>query len=411
MNSREWEEVCIADVISSSNTGLDAIQRAPIVSIDTGIKCLRIQDISQDKSFNDWGFCEVEEKNYNRFQLKKGDIIIARTGATIGVNRLIKKDIKSVYNNGLIRIKVNNEKADYRYVYYNMQSDRYRGHIDAISGGTSTQPNMKMNALLDFKIQLLPLPEQKVIADTLSALDDKIELNNRINKTLEEMAQAIFKSWFVDFEPFQDGEFEDSELGNIPKGWRVGTLDEIANITMGQSPSGSSYNEEGNGEVFYQGRTDFGVRFPKRRLYTTEPKRMASKSDILISVRAPVGDINVATEDCCIGRGLATIRSRTECNSYLLYAMYGLKEQFNIYNGEGTVFGSINKDSLNNTKFVIPEETCILEFNNIVSKLDEQILNNFEQVQLLTRIRNSLLPKLMSGEIRIPIEEISINEK
>ena len=119
-----------------------------------------------------------------------------------------------------------------------------------------------------------------------------------INQNLEAQAQAIFKSWFVDFEPFQDGKFVDSELGPIPKGWQVGTLQDIAQITMGQSPSGDSYNEDGDGCVFYQGRAEFGSRFPTRRLFTTSPKRMAQAGDVLLSVRAPVGDLNLSYENC-----------------------------------------------------------------------------------------------------------------
>ncbi|MEG0830636.1 MAG: restriction endonuclease subunit S [Anaerovoracaceae bacterium] len=246
--------------------------------------------------------------------------------------------------------------------------------------------------------------EQKAIADTLSCLDDKIEINNKINKNLEAQAQAIFKSWFVDFEPFQDGEFVDSEMGRIPKGWRVGTLGEVADIQMGQSPKGISYNEDKIGTVFYQGRTDFGIRYPKVRLYTTDPKRMANKNDILLSVRAPVGDINIAGEICCIGRGLASLKSKIKCNSFVLYYLLILRDKFDIYNGEGTVFGSINKDALNNIKIIIPQEKIIFDFQTIVESIDSCIQINSKEAQILTDIRDILLPNLMNGEIRVPME-------
>jgi len=259
------------------------------------------------------------------------------------------------------------------------------------------------------------LLEQRTIAATLSCLDDMIELNNRTNQILEEIAQAIFKSWFIDFEfPNEDGEpykssggeMVDSELGEIPKGWRVGKLEDIAKITMGQSPSGSSYNDKKEGIVFYQGRTDFGKRYPTIRLYTTEPKRLAAKGDVLLSVRAPVGDINVASEDCCIGRGLAALTSKTNCNSYLLYELLNLTDSFNIFNGEGTVFGSINKVTLNNLRVMIPLDKHMQIFQNEVGKLDELIENNSTQIKYLTNVRDTLLPKLMSGEIRVPVEEV-----
>ena len=291
---------------------------------------------------------------------------------------------------------------DPKYLYYLLKTLNL-GYY----GGGSAVPTLNRNHIHPVLVNsTCNIAEQKTIAATLSCLDDKIELNNRINKTLEEISQAIFKSWFVDFEPFTDGEFKDSELGRIPKGWRVGILSDIAEITMGQSPRGSSYNENKEGVVFYQGRTDFGKRYPTIRLYTTEPKRMAAKNDILLSVRAPVGDINVASEDCCIGRGLASLKSKRGHNSFLLYQLLHLKDSFNIYNGEGTVFGSISKDTLNNMKVLLPPEEIIINFQDTVGKIDEAYENNSMQIRKLTAIRDTLLPKLMSGEIRVPIEEV-----
>jgi type I restriction enzyme S subunit len=226
-----------------------------------------------------------------------------------------------------------------------------------------------------------------------------LEPGYQINHNLEQMAQAIFKSWFVDFEPFKDGKFVDSELGRIPEGWRVGVLNEIATITMGQSPDGNSYNESGNGTVFYQGRAEFGWRFPMNRLFTTQPKRMAKKGDALMSVRAPVSDINVANENCCIGRGLAAISS--DNSSFVLYLMKSLKEQIEQYNGQGTVFGCINKDDLNKLKIIMPPYHAINKFNNLCSLIDKSIFNFEVQSRTLTAIRDALLPNLMSGELSV----------
>jgi type I restriction enzyme, S subunit len=186
----EWKEITVSDIVEKVNTGLDAIQRAPIVSYNSGIKCLRIQDISQNKSYDEWGFCEVTDDNYKRFQLKKGDIIIARTGATIGVNLLVQKDLKSVYNNGIIRIIVDRQKTFPEYLYYNFRTINYRNYIESISGGTSTQPNMQINALLDYEMKLPPIPEQIAIISVLSSLDDKVDLLHRQNKTLEQLAES-----------------------------------------------------------------------------------------------------------------------------------------------------------------------------------------------------------------------------
>ena len=225
--------------------------------------------------------------------------------------------------------------------------------------------------------------------------------NKRRNDNLEQQAQALFKAWFVDFEPFKDGKFVDSELRRIPEGWRVGNLSDIANITMGQSPDGKSYNEVGIGMIFYQGRAEFGNRFPSIRLYTTIPKKIAEPFSILLSVRAPVGDINVANCKCCIGRGLAAIQSINNCQSFLLYLLQSLKPLFNQYNGEGTVFGSINKESLSNIKIIIPKIEVIRKFESIVENMDNMILKHFLQSRNVIKLRDTLLPQLMSGELKM----------
>lgn len=190
-------------------------------------------------------------------------------------------------------------------------------------------------------------------------------------------------------------------VDNVSLNWSEGTLGNIADITMGQSPSGSSYNEDKIGTVFFQGRAEFGYRFPSVRLYTTEPKRMAYKNDVLISVRAPVGDLNVAHTDCCIGRGLAAIRSKTNCQSFILYTMFSLQEQLDIFNGEGTVFGSINQNSLNGMPMIIPSYEKINEFEKLVAPIDATIRNNYDKICRLEQIRDSLLPKLINGEIDV----------
>jgi type I restriction enzyme S subunit len=313
---------------------------------------------------------------------------------------VVQKNEKFYFKDGNLTWFRNFIDADSLYIYYWLLSPWGRTQIDTKCIG-STQKALTIETLLRFDILLPPFPEQHAIAATLSCLDDKIELNNKINANLEAQAQAIFKSWFVDFEPFQDGEFVDSELGLIPKGWRVGALSEIADITMGQSPSGKSYNEDSEGIVFYQGRAEFGWRFPTIRLYTTEPKRMAKENDILMSIRAPVGDINIATEDCCIGRGLAAVHSKAGMQSYILYLLMNLQPQFDAYNGEGTVFGSINQKAFNTMKTIIPSEEAIKDYEAVCNVFDTQIRALCDQNRTLATLRDTLLPKLMSGEIEV----------
>ncbi|WP_223806377.1 restriction endonuclease subunit S, partial [Pectobacterium carotovorum] len=196
----------------------------------------------------------------------------------------------------------------------------------------------------------------------------------------------------IDFEPFD---------GKMPDNWQEGVLSEIANITMGQSPDGSSYNEGGIGAVFYQGRAEFGSRFPTRRLFTSDPKRMAAKGDVLMSVRAPVGDLNVAFESCCLGRGLAGIQSNNGYQSFLFYTMFALKQQLDIFNGEGTVFGSINKNDMERLPILIPTEQVICQFEALINPLDAAIEANYTESCALQAARDSLLPHLMSGELSV----------
>lgn len=207
-----------------------------------------------------------------------------------------------------------------------------------------------------------------------------------VNKNLEQQAQTIYQQMFVD---------------NASSDWAEGTLSDIADITMGQSPSGSSYNEDGNGTIFFQGRAEFGFRFPTVRLYTTEPKRIACANDTLMSVRAPVGDLNVAHTDCCIGRGLAAIHSKNNHQSFVLYTMLSLKKQLDVFNGEGTVFGSINRNSLNEMPLLIPSSKMLDEFEILVAPIDAAIRNNYDEICRLEQLRNTLLQKLMSGELDV----------
>ena len=273
------------------------------------------------------------------------------------------------------------ENIDLGYLYYLLSSL----HLNERRIGTS-QPLLTQNILNNIEVEIPELAIQKKISSILELLDEKIKLNNEINNNLEQQAQTIYQQMFID---------------NARSDWAEGTLSDIADITMGQSPSGSSYNEDGTGTIFFQGRAEFGFRFPSVRLYTTEPKRMAQSNDTLMSVRAPVGDLNVAHMDCCIGRGLAAIHSKSHHQSFVLYTMFSLKKQLDVFNGEGTVFGSINRNSLNDMPILIPSDDILDEFERIVAPMDLTIRNNYDENCRLQDIRDTLLPRLMSGELDV----------
>lgn len=280
-----------------------------------------------------------------------------------------------------------NEENDTRFLAY-LLGTMNLGRLS----GQSAQPGLSVKTLSKQLVLLPPLAEQKRIAQVLNSLDGKIENNKRINQHLEQMAQAIFKSWFVDFEPWG---------GIMPNDWREGNLSEITTVIMGQSPDGASYNEEGIGTVFYQGRAEFGFRFPTRRLFTTRPKRLAPKGAVLMSVRAPVGDINVAYESCSLGRGLAGIQSNSGFQSFILYSMFSLKRQLDVFNGQGTVFGSINKNDMANLPVLIPSDEVLCQFEKLVNPMDAAIEKNYVESCNLQETRDALLPRLMSGELSV----------
>lgn len=257
----------------------------------------------------------------------------------------------------------------------------------------------------------LPIPhidKQREIVNEYNTIQKRIALNQQLIQKLEETAQAIYREWFVEFEfPDENGKpyksnggemvFNEELEKEIPLGWEVGELSKIATIIMGQSPEGETYNKDGNGLIFYQGRTDFGYRFPDITTFTTHPKKKALKNDILISVRAPVGDLNIAIEDCAIGRGVGALRSKLKCNSHLFYLLQKLKSQFDISDGEGTIFGSINKDDFHNMQVVFSQKE-IKQFEKIVSPIDEQIKAYSKQNTILLSLKDLLLSKLATVE-------------
>jgi len=474
----EWKEIKISEIIHSGNTGLDAIKRAPIVENDTGIKCLRIQDVSQAKAYHDWGFTNVERRNFDRFQLKKHDIIIARTGASIGVNCIIKNDLLSVFNNGLIRLRANKKLCDSTYLYYNFRTSDYYSHIDAISGGTSTQPNMQINALLDYKINLPPLPEQRAIAEILSSIDDKIELNNQMNRTLEATAQAIFKQWFVDFEfpfdfaqgkpitqasasqlesmsnrvaevnniykvkkaddtvnPLQSGEggplavgevgykssggkMIDSELGQIPEGWESVYYTDIINVLGGGTPSKKNDNYWNGTIPFFTPKdieesayifnteeyiTEEGLRNCNSKLY--------KKNSVFITARGTVGKICMTGLDMAMNQSCYALIGSDGFNQYYVYEqtldlISRLKQ-----NSHGSVFNTITTDTFRKIKITKPDFNILSIYEFVVSPLFDEIHNNTMQSQTLSTLRDSLLPKLMSGELRVPEEIVKSFEE
>jgi type I restriction enzyme S subunit len=363
-----------------------------------GIPVIKIKNVASGKlAMDDMQYYpfEIDDK-LKRFVLRNGDILIAMTGSHIEqpasmVGRVCKYNCKeiSLLNQRVGKIQSkDNQNLDNKFLYYFLRQDGVAYELANSAGGSANQANISPDQIKSLSLLLPTISDQKAIAEVLSSLDDKIDLLHRQNKTLEQMAETLFRQWFV----------EEAE-----EGWEVGNLENEFDFIMGQSPTGDTLNEDKNGMIFYQGRSDFGFRFPEPRVYTTSPTRIAKPLDTLVSVRAPVGDINMALYECCLGRGVAAFRykSNSEFYSYTYYKMRSLSAKIKQFEDSGTVFGSIGKDDFKKLECVLPPPDLIEKFQSETIPLDNKIKSNTQQIGILTHLRDALLPKLMSGEVRV----------
>ena len=297
------------------------------------------------------------------------------------------------------------------FLYAVLLQDRFFDYAMKGAKG-SKMPRGDKDQIMRYKLPIFSLQEQENIGNFVIGVTNKLWLNRAINHNLEAMAKQLYDYWFVQFDfPDENGRPYKSSGGkmvwnatlkrDIPEGWDSGVFADIANITMGQSPDGTSYNEEGVGSIFYQGSTDFGLRFPSVRMFTTSPSRFAKQGDILMSVRAPVGTVNIANTDCCIGRGLSAINPKIGSITYIYYVIHYLKVRFDNLNMAGTTFGSITKEELFNLPVVVPSDNLIERFDSICRPIfDKQMEIGFE-IEQLTKLRDELLPLLMNGQVSV----------
>lgn len=354
--------------------------------IDEGISLIRSQNIL-DFAFSHDGLAHINEEQATKLHgvtIEEDDVLLNITGDSVARACMVDNAVLPArVNQHVCIVRGDRTQILSTYILYFLQMKKPELLMMASSGATRNALTKGM--IEELEIELPSLEKQKKLVSLIDSIQGKILINNRINRNLSEQAMSIYKEMILDASDDCD----------------EGILSDIADIVMGQSPKGDTYNEDGDGAVFYQGRAEFGERFPTRRLFTTDPKRMAKENSVLMSVRAPVGDVNVAYEECCIGRGLCSVVSKDNHQSFVLYTMYSLKEQFDVYNGEGTVFGSINKDSMNGMVIRIPKKKVMDRFEEIVSPIDLTIKNNYDENCRLIAMRESLLPKLMSGELDV----------
>ncbi len=391
----EWKEYKLGELTTKIGSGATPTGGDNSYKPE-GISLIRSQNVIDFQfSYNGLAFIDnVQADALRNVTVESGDVLLNITGDSVArACKVPERVLPARVNQHVAIIRADKKKLDGNYLLYNLQAKKV--YLLSISEIGATRRALTKGILEDLDITVPPLPEQKSIASILSSLDDKIDLLHRQNKTLEALAEALFRQWFV----------EEAE-----EGWETGTIEDEFDFTMGQSPPGSSYNEDGKGMVFFQGRTDFGFRFPEPRVYTTEPNRLAKKFDTIISVRAPVGDINMAMEECCLGRGVAAFRykHKPSYHTYTYYKLRSLMAQIKQFEDSGTVFGSIGKDDFKKLENVIPPKEIIQKFQTKAVPLDEKIISNIIQIKTLTCLRDTLVPKLMSGEVRVKERKVQI---
>ena len=430
--AKAWRFVPLIDLAATPPT-YGVVQ--PGQNSPHGVPMVRVNNF-QDHSLNLSDVMRIApevESKYSRTRIQEGDVLITIVGST-GQVAIASSDLNN-WNIAHAVAMIRPKKPELsRWIALVLRSPDAQNQL-RIAANTTVQTTINLKDLRQLQVPLPDECERNAIAHILGTLDDKIELNRKQNETLEAMARALFKAWFVDFEPVRakmEGRWQrgqslpglpahlydlfpdrlvDSELGEIPEGWELTSVDVEFDVTMGQSPPGHTYNETGDGLPFYQGRADFEFRFPKRRVYCTAPTRLAKNGDTLVSVRAPVGDINMASEACAIGRGVAAVRHKTGCRSYTHQFMSSMSDVFARFNAEGTVFGSIGKKDFHSIAHVRPPRDLVLAYEKLAAQPDDQIERNERESRSLAQLRDTLLPKLISGELRVSEVESFIKER
>lgn len=280
-----------------------------------------------------------------------------------------------------------------RYVYYFLQMM----HLEQYNAGAGV-PTLNQNHLHSLKIKIHEKKLQQKIASILSSYDHLIENNTRRVRLLEQMAENLYKEWFV---RFRFPGHENVEMVNgLPKGWKKEELSNIADVCMGSSPKSEYYNDEKRGLPFHQGVGSFGERFVLDNTYSTSYSQIAEPMSILFSVRAPVGRLNYTRNRIVIGRGVAAINHKEGMQSLLFYTLKIKFFKEDII-GNGAIFSSITKKELLKLKLIVANKELRVVFNNKINKIDREIDILYKQNQLLTRQRDLLLPRLMSGKLEV----------
>jgi type I restriction enzyme S subunit len=375
--------------------------------VDKGVPVIKIKNIiSPNVSIEDVSYYNGElTDNIKKYIIEKGDFLISMTGSTVNVmSSAVGKmgryrlDDKSLINQRVGKIYLTKpDIASFEYVcqYLNRYEIHYNLALNAT--GSANQANISPAQIKDIEILLPPLEEQKSIAAILSAIDDKIENNLAINKTLEEMAMALYKHWFLDFGPFQDGEFVESELGMIPKGWEVKRLSEIyVNHNKKRKPISTNERAKIQGEFPYYGATKI---LDYINYFNFEGEYILLAEDGTVKTERDTPFLQFVSGKFCVSNHAHVITGNNDYSNEFLYLSLSNINVIPIITG--AVQLKINKENLEKLQFIVPPKELLKDIENKIIPLYKKIKENELEIQTLTQLRDTLLPKLISGELRM----------
>jgi type I restriction enzyme S subunit len=346
-------------------------------------------------------------RKIKRYTVSQNDVCITIVGANVGDVGIVPFFLSgaSLTENAVKLTDFRND-CDPLFVKYALLEDSPQKQMKLFAAGAA-QPKLGIYKVKDVEIPFPPIPTQRRIAAILSAYDDAIQNNTQRIRILEDMAQSLYREWFVHFRfpGHEDVPLVASDLGPIPSGWEASPLGDLCDITMGQSPSSEFYNEDGEGLPFHQGVTNFGNRFPVHRVYSTSGNRIADSGDILFSVRAPVGRLNVANAKMILGRGLCGIRSKSGHQNFIFEQLRELFKEEDIIGG-GTIFKSVTKDDMHSIKIISASSQILGYFEDLITPISRETGVLTTKNAVLRETRDLLLPRLVSGEIDVSELEI-----
>ena len=403
--SMEWKEVRLGD-IADVQTGPFGSQLHKSDYIAEGIPCIMPTNIGPHLNFIVDGIAHVSEVDANRLSrhlTEIGDIIYARRGDIEKCAYVTTNEEKWLCGTGCLKIRCNNE-VNSRFIAYLLSTAECKKWITGNAVGT-TMLNLSKGILSNLPLLVPSHEDQRRIASILSSLDRKIELNNKINADLEEMAQAIFKNWFVDFEPFKDDKFVDSELGMIPEGWKVGTL---GDITKNKSAKVKERNDVKVLSPVTTGELVLSEEYFTKQVFSSSiaKYKIVNKGDFAYNpARVNIGSLgrNEFDFDGCVSPVYVVFSVLDGYENYFdLFRKTDFFKDSVASLAIGGVRQSLSYNDLSSIEVIIPSENAVEEFNNLYNQMKKTIKANKLENSRLSLLRDTLLPRLMSGEIEIP---------